>query len=477
MFIKKAFYFLLLILFLNSCNTENSQQKTSQVETQLSEFSHSYNHQVENSESDSQVETSLQTTEKNQSTTQAEINPGTISENPTQEDSTTDKEAEINPGTIGENPTQEGSTTDKEAVEANNNFNPEGPIINYKNRSVGEIDLNITKEKAHQIISSQTKKYNKIKIIWDEEEKVSRIFAKKGTIVPNKDSSLKLTLNRVMDFDLDTTTNVDAFYSFLVGVYANLEEEQIDCFIEKKCFLMKISPGNTFMFVLPKINIIFQEISEKKFVLKVAIFPKDPTVYNSFIQSLETKPSNPTEENPPLKTETEEETSEISPASFLIDYNNQSVGKISFNTTREEVNELLNLQTSPQSSPNKIVHYEEGVTILWDEEDKIKFIGIINDKRNKIIFNKESTKLKELLGDEIKINDPEFMPNLLQTLYDTFEDDRLDCIKEKKCSMSADPKFNDRFSIILPNMTLWFSLPTPTNPYITLIAIQFERKF
>ena len=152
---------------------------------------------------------------------------------------------------------------------------------------------------------------------------------------------------------------------------------------------------------------------------------------------------------PKLKADEEEDTApqsaqseELNHSENLISYQNQSIGNIHLNMTKESAEKVLTLDHITDG----IHHYKEKVVIKWDEQTgKPKQIGAFTGYQGAFDFGPEmggSLKIEELSIDSNISNQAElaeFLINLIKSIYNHLENTNIDCIQEEKCNIEIFP--------------------------------------
>ena len=207
----------------------------------------------------------------------------------------------------------------------------------------------------------------------------------------------------------------------LKGFYNKLENTNIDCIQEIKCFVepFKIPDyPNSYQFLLPNMRILFS-IDNNKITFQQAEFYRENKAYD-FMVSINTELESP----------------------VIVNYNTQSIGEIDFNITKEEANQILTLT----SSEKNVSQYKGGFSIVWNEEGKAKEI-IVNNRKGKVITtNNKNAQLS--IGKPLPIGrEMEY----LKGIYNVFENTNIDCFKEKKCK-TLQTQYPNLYIFLLPKM-------------------------
>ena len=305
-------------------------------------------------------------------------------------------------------------------------------IINYDTQSIGEIDLNITKEKANQTLTvldnmDSTYFYEEgIQINWDEKGEATYIQSRQGTLVHNNEPLISLGESIPMDGDYTQPEIIAQNITQVLNHFYNvLENTKINCFEEKKCFLKPFEIPNappSFQFFLPKMNIIYSLYNKAIFFIGVQ-FERESTSYD-YMLSLATPPKNP----------------------VIVNYNQRSIGEIDFNITEESANEMLTLV----SSDSGLSEYKEGFTIEWSEEGKALKIFITTPGGRVITDN---NKAQLIIGSSPFIPGDKWYEFFIG-IYNAFENTKIDCFEEKKCGLTNSSAFG-MTGFLLPNMEIW----------------------
>ena len=343
-------------------------------------------------------------------------------------------------------------------------------VINYKNQTIGEINSNTTKEEINQMLTLESEPDDGVfyyeegmSIIYNKEDKVSTIAV---TNILNK-SSFSITLNNPKQLSKLETLKGAALseillnqffiiqpeneneYVFLNKIYNLFEEPSANCFQEGKCFLKHNSPQpGIITFYIPKMTFFFSNP-----VIDQTTMETKTSLISAGITFSEDIPLDP-------QSETSEDSSLENPVkSFIIDYQNQSVGEIDFNITKEEANQILTLK----SENNNFSDYKEGISIQWNDKGKAVSITIIKNENSQLLFDKKESLITQL-SDGIKYSDTDSntdsAPNLrmiIEDLYNIFENTNIDCVEEDKCQVIVDTTLPKFFGIKFPKMILWFS--------------------
>ena len=289
--IRKAFYGLLFILFLSSCNKsidngvrmESSTTDSKQGVSQGGESNHSYGHSSHlNTPSENTEESSTRTEEGlEEPQEQTQVSPSSREEL----DEESQEQAQASPSS------REELDEEGEVSQANSLI----PFVSYADQSIGNIDFNITKERADQLLTLVKEEDNVslykegVSIEWDAEGKAIKLATSIGILKPDKDSSLGLPLGM--------SVSANGRLAWLRQSYFNLEGEDINCIEEKKCFLSRLKFDLVIIF-FPKMWFLFHQSDPETFVLVQAGFEKDNLGYESFLQKVKDESSSgPSSEN------------------------------------------------------------------------------------------------------------------------------------------------------------------------------------
>ena len=334
-------------------------------------------------------------------------------------------------------------------------------LISYEKQSIDAIglntiiDLNLTKEKANEILTLEYDDQNnkqsfykeKIFINWNEEGQAVNINLRDQQVawdIPNID----LLFNEEISFN--DTTEITAF---LINLYNNFEKTNIDCFKEKKCELSVPFP-NSIIFSLPKIQLVFfSDIKQNTLTLLGIRISKD----------------NPIEiKDSPIENQSQNLSEDNSSANpLLISYEKQSIGPIDLSVTKEQANQILNLL----KKEGDLSIYEGGIWLIWNEEGKaVEILATQGD----FTFNTPNVHSPISINQAISFNDNTEFNSFLIDLYNIFEKTNINCFKEKKCFIGTDP-INlppSSFIFLIPKMKFLFE--NPSGYSIKLISISFE---
>ena len=155
----------------------------------------------------------------------------------------------------------------------------------------------------------------------------------------------------------------------------------------------------------------------------------------------------------------------------LISYKNQSVGEFNSTTTKEEIDKILTLK----NEKGNISTYEEAFVFEWNEEGRVKNLALMENANVEFLSDDPNKKIIQI-GEGIRFTNIQSELRLFFiSLYNIFEDTRINCIEEKKCFLIQNLNIPGQFGLALPKMNLWFSLPIADNS-ITLKTVIFNFK-
>ena len=153
-------------------------------------------------------------------------------------------------------------------------------------------------------------------------------------------------------------------------------------------------------------------------------------------------------------------------AFLIIDYQNQSVGRINMNTTKEEAEQFLTFK----SSKNGISVYEEGINIEWGKDGKVQTMVTI-----KGIFYFDDPEIESIPINDYQIPLGSSSMNDLKeefnNLYSLFEFPSDNCFAEQKCAFLP-ISIRNTISFIIPKMIFTFEIKEEEKQLV-LKGVQF----
>ena len=466
MFLKKLFCCFLIVLFFNSCNDsktldQNLSSKGGEEEIETSQINHSY--LLKQGAQTTITDPALSPTQGAQTT----ITDPTLS--PTQGTQTTITDPTL-PPTQGTQTTITTPTTPpstKTQTESNSSL-----LINYKNQTIGDIDLSITREQANQTLNLIEEKSldsgfllskykGDIGILWNKEKKAVEIYANTGNFyVDDSGTYLPYSIGQTIPF-----SSKKEKVSFLINLYNDLENTKTNCIEETKCFIIKGNQStNDYYYITPKMKLLFMDITkndQKHTQLITISFEKGNKTYQKTRQKiLEKNKSN---------NDTSNASATNGSLPRLINYQNKSIGEFNANTTKEEVDQILTFASKDQKN---IYKYKENFIFLWDETGKLKSFGYsFNDTT--LTPPNANISIAEI-GKVIPYQDrnTEF-PLFFSAVYNTLENVHINCFREHKCNLESFD--SDKLIFTLQDAkTKLVYYSDPQNKFITLLEVVFN---